>query len=433
MSKQNLPFKDFLKGYYKTMNPNWASDPALKELLQKSDTIFGPTGTAGWYDPVYSRDLMLEGLTRSNTLFSLLPKTTFQAKGDSFKYIGTDSATGFKGGIGENGVIVNGTSSTPQPTDVDSIFPAVVELDWLDSEVGRALSAIQNEPVNDPAQIREYMGNYFLNKINMSLAGVAVSATVHGVDTPAVNAGTSKAEVECLDRMITNQTESGAANHVSDAGDGDIFWNETGSGSARVDRSAVTTWDAQVTLPSSAGTEEAYDILSELDDLMAVAKKYRQGSLAPNYIGVCGDKAMNKIQDELDPKARFLEGEMGVTQTLNGVSSRTGVEGGKLSVASLMISGVKVPFFQASYLDGTESSSWLWKNSKYTSGGVGNIYLINMDAIEFRTLIPITYKSLPNTTNNSAPGLGNINVLYMAGQLLARQWKSHAALKYIKA
>jgi hypothetical protein len=133
---------------------------------------------------------------------------------------------------------------------------------------------------------------------------------------------------------------------------------------------------------------------------------------------------MNKIQDELDPKARFLEGEMGVTQTLNGISTRTGIEGGKLSVASLMISGVKVPFFQATYLDGTESTNWLWKNSVYTSGGVGNIYLINMDAIEFRTLIPITYKSLPNTTNNSAPGLGNINVLYMAGQLLARQWRA---------
>jgi hypothetical protein len=56
-----------------------------------------------------------------------------------------------------------------------------------------------------------------------------------------------------------------------------------------------------------------------------------------------------------------------------------------------------------------------------------------MDAIEFRTLIPITFKSYPNMTNNSAPGLGNVNVLYMAGQLLWRNWNSHAALKYIKA
>jgi hypothetical protein len=374
---------------------------------------------------------MLEGLSRDNTLYSLLPKTTFQAKGDSFKYIGTDSATGFKGGIGENGVIVNGTSSVPTPTDVDDIFPAVVELDWLDSEVGRALSAIQNEPVNNPAQIREYMGNYFLDKIEQYLCGVGVSATVHGVDTPAVNS--SKAAIECLDRMITNQAESGATNHVSANTDGDIFWNEAGSGTARVTRASSTVWDAQVTLPSSAGTEEAYDILSELDDLMANAKKYREGSLTPNYIGVCSDLAMNKIQDELDPKGRFLEGSMEVTQTIYGISTRPGVEGGKVSAAALTTCGVKVPFFQPTYLQGTATSSWLWKNSKYTSGGVGNIYLVNMDAMEFRTLIPITYKRLPNTTNYSAPGLGDISVLYMAGQLLVRKWKSHAALKYIKA
>ena len=430
---QALTFQQFLKGYYKTMDPGWMSNPEMEELLKKADTIMGPTGVSTFYNSVYSRDLMLEGLTRSNTIFSLLPKTTFQQQGDSFKYIAVDSATGMKGGIGENGVIVNGTSSVPTPVEVNKIFPAVVELDWLDSEVGRALSAIQNQPVNDPNQIRDYMGNYFLDYMNKALAGVAVSATVHGVDTPAVNGTTSKAEIECIDRMITAQAESGGTSHVSAATDGDIFWNEAGSGTARVVRASSTAWDSQVKLPSSAATEEAYDILSELDNLMAVAKKYRQGSGPTNYILLCSDKAANKIQDELDPKATFLEGQMNATQTLNGVSTRPGVEGGKLSVASLMITGERVPVFTASYLDGTSTSSWLWKNSKYTTGGVGNIYLINMDAIEFRTLIPITYKSVPNTTNNSAPGLGNINIIYMAGQLIARNWASHAALKYIKA
>ena len=439
MADKNINFQQFLKGYYKTLPygesraSNWMNDPELSELLQKADTILGPTGTAAWYDPVYSANLTLENLTRSDTLYGILPKTTFQQKGDSFKYIGTDSATGFKDGIGENGVIVDGTSSVPTPTDVDSIFPAVVELDWLDSEVGNAISAIQNEPVNNPDQIRTYMGNLFMDKVNQALSGVAISATVHGVDTPAVDGGLSKAAIESLDRMITNKTESGATNHVSADTDGDIFWNEAGSGTARIDRSAATTWDAQITLPSSAGTEEAYDILSELDDLMAVAKKYRQGSMTPNYIGVCSDKAMNKIQDELDPKGTYLEGQGYVTQTVNGISTRTGVEGGKIPVATLSITGVKVPFFQCTYLDGTSTSTWLWKNSVYTTGGPGNIYLVNMDAIEFRTLIPFTYKRLPNTTNNSAPGLGSINVMYMAGQLLIRQWASHAALKYIAA
>jgi len=428
MSNIKMNFSQFLKGYYHTMNPNWMNNPELVDLINKADTILGPTDTSEWYDPVYSRELMLEGLTRSNTLFSVIPKTTFQQQGDSFKYIATDAAAGFKGGLGEYGAIVNATSDVPVPVDVDNIFPAVVELDWLDSEVGRALSAIQNEPVNDPAQIRNYMSEYFLDKINQYLAGTAISATVHGVDSPAVD---TKATIETIDRFITDQTESGAATHVSLETDGDIFLNEAGTGTTRIDRSASAAWDAQVTLPTAAGTEENYDILSELDDLAAVCKKYRQGTGTPNYIGVCSDKAMNKVQDELDPKSRYLENEMSVTQTLNGVSTRSGVMGGKVPVSGLQISGLKVPFFQVSHLDGTATSSWLWKNTVYGTGGVGNIYLINMDACEFRTLIPITFKSMPNTTNNSAPGLGNINVLYMAGQLIMRQWASHAALKYI--
>lgn len=433
---QNLTFKQWLNGYYKTLPyagsmakaANWMNDPALSDLMQKADTIFGPTGSATWYDPVYSAEIQLEGLTRSNTIYALAPKTTFQQLGDSFKYIATDAATGFKGGIGENGVIVNGTSNYPTPTDVDNIFPAVTELDWLESTVGAALSAIQNEPVNNPAQIQRYMTNYFLDQINKQLAGVSVSTTVHGVDTPAVNGATSKAENECIDRWITNKTESGDTTHVSAAGDGDIFLNEAGSGTARVDRSAVTTWDAQIKLPTTPGTEEAYDILSELDDLMAVAKKYVQGT--PNYIGLCSDKAMNKLQEELDPSGTWLEGQMEVSQTINGISTRQGVARNR-SVPSVAISGVKVPFFTATHLDGTSASSWLWKNSVYNTGGVGNIYLINNDAWEYRTLIPMTYMKRPNTTNNSAPGLGDINVIYHAGQLIFHNWASHAALKYI--
>jgi len=426
---QQLQWKDFLKGYYQTMNPYWHTvDP---DLLQKADVIMGPTGRAAWYDPVYSRDLMLEGLTRANSIFATIPKTSYQDKGDSFKYISTDSATGYSGGIGEAGVLFDGTTSMPTPTDVDNIFPAVVKVDWLDTEVGRALSAIQNEPVNDPDQIRNYMGNYFLDKIDQYLAGVGVSATIHGVDTPAVS-GDTKATIECIDRYVTNQTESGATNHVSAATDGDIFLNEAGSGTERIDRSASATWDGQVKLPTAAGTEENYDILSELDDLMAVAKCYRQGTTTPNYLGLCSDKAMNKVQNELDPKGRYLENELQASQTIGGISTRPGVMGGKLSVAGLTICGVKVPFIQNPYFSGTATTGWEWENEKYTTpGGVGHIFLINMDAYEFRTLIPITYKSVPTTAKNSAPGLGNQNVIYMAGQLIMRQWASHAALKYI--
>ena len=166
---------------------------------------------------------------------------------------------------------------------------------------------------------------------------------------------------------------------------------------------------------------------------MAAAKKYRQGSGPANYIALMSDTALNKVQDEIDPKGMWLEGQTEVTQTLNGITTRKGVDGGKLQVSSLILSGVKCPVFTAKYLQGTASSSWLWKNSKFATGGPGNIYLLNMDAIEFRTLIPTTAESWRNQAPNTTPGLGYINVIYMMGQLIWRNWQSHAALKYIKS
>jgi len=49
-----------------------------------------------------------------------------------------------------------------------------------------------------------------------------------------------------------------------------------------------------------------------------------------------------------------------------------------------------------------------------------------MDAMEFRILIPISYRSVP-----AEGSLQTKNTLYMAGQLISKNWKSHAALKYI--
>jgi len=387
-----------------------------------------------YMNPAYSQEILLEGLTRDDSIFRLLPKTTYQSEKDSFHYVAED--VGDFHSILEDAVLHDGTSDIPQLEDVDKIVPATIKIDWKETIQGIELAKISGNNVG-PEFVHDYMQELFNTKLEMMLAGVYESSTVHGVDTPATNA--TSADVECLDRMITDHVELGYINHVSVDIDGDIFWgptNKTGTDTPRIDRFiAASVWDAQIKLPTTPGADgcEAYDILSEADTLMATMKKYRQGSGPANYIALMGDKALNKVQDEIDPKGMWLEGETNVTQNLNGISTRNGVEGGKLTVASLILSGVKCPVFTAKYLEGTATSSWLWKNSVYTTGGVGNIYLINMDAIEFRTLVPPTAESFRNQAPNAAPGLGYLSHIYMMGQLIIRNWASHGALKYIRS
>jgi len=292
------------------------------------------------------------------------------------------------------------------------------------------MSKFQAEPKTDLAFLLDYCNTRYADRIDQQLAGVFLdpngTPSGHGVDCPATS---TNATVESIDRMITNGTESGATNHVDTATDGDIYWNATNTGSAKITRASDTFANAQIKLPTTAATEEAYNILDELDDLMSTALVYAP-TAERNYIGLCGPKALNKIQDELDPKQRFLEFPMDVYQTLEGVSTRPGALGGKFSVAALAICGVKVPFFTSPYLQGHADSSWLWKNAKYTTGGVGNIYLVNMDNIEIRHLIPITYTETPNYADWI---LGSRHSFFSAMQLLCRNFSCHAALKYIAA
>ncbi len=419
-------------GYYRT--GNLSLNPTDMETLKKGATMTGLTyvSSTSWFDPIYSPTAALLGLTRETSLFKLLPKTTYQQVGDSIQVITTDSSTNNLT-TGESGAVFGTETTVPSLVDYDMIIPAVCTAQWEDTEMAVALSQMQKSRTTlNPDQIREYMTLKYWDWIDRQLCGVVNdpngTPNGFGVDMPATDG--SYAQIECIDRIVSCKAEQLGGTYLSATTDGDIYWNNTGlAGTARVDRDTVTTWDAQVKLPSVPATGDAYNILDELDDLFAVAKNYAKQPY--NYIGVCSPKALNKIQNELDPKARFLEGEMNVTQTVNGVSTRQGVNGGKLSVASLTICGTQIPFFDIPYLGGTAESSWLWLTSVQTTGGVGNIYLLNMDDIEYRTLIPPTYKSWFNTDTGDAPGIGNRHMLYMMGQLVAKNFPSHCALKNI--
>jgi hypothetical protein len=421
-----LSFGEYIDTFYKVIGPDAERDPEIQDLLKADDRY--DYGSTDYFNPVYSYEIALEGLTRSTNLYRLLPKTTYIDKGDSLHNIIAD-ATYMKSFLGEEGGMFVSDTVIPTVSDLDLLWPAVFHIGWEDTRIGREMAKFQKGPKTDLAFLKQFFNRVYADGIDQQLAGTYLSSTVHGVDTPATQY--SKATIECIDRMISNSTESGAATHVSAATDGDIYWDElnlAGTSTIKINRSDVTWADAQIKLPAAAATEDAYNILDELDDLMAVALSYADTG-ERSYIGLCSPKAMNKIQDEVDPKQRFLEFPMDVYQTIGGVSTRPGRMGGKTSVAALAICGEKIPFFTSPYLGGV-STTWVWENSKYTTGGVGNVYLINMNAIELRHLIPISYVETPNYSDWI---LGNRHSIFSAMQLLCSNFASHAALKYIKA
>ena len=438
VNKIDIDFEQYLQNYYnQPYGQGRLADPRAKsDPLYKGATMTGLTyvSATSWFDPVYSAQVALDGLTRSTSIFKLLPKTTYQQRGDSLQVILAEK-TESPYVTGESGLIFTTETTVPTITDYNSIIPAVVHTEWEDTIMATELSKIQrSRAVMNPDLQKQYETGLFWDHIDRQLAGVVNdpngTPNGFGCDMPATNG--TYAQIECIDRICTNQAEQLGGTYLSAITDGDIYWNNTGlAGTARYDRDSGTGWDAQVTLPVGSVTAGvAYNILDELDDLMATAKVYAKQPY--NYIALMSPKALNKIQNEIDPKQRFLEGQSDVTQTIGGVTTRPGVEGGKVSVSSLTICGVKVPCFESPYLMGTADSSWVWKTSVHTTGGPGNIYLLNLDAIEFRMLVPPTYESWRAYYDLAdAPAFGNKHVLYMMGQLIAWNWHSHAALKCI--
>jgi hypothetical protein len=428
-------FGAWLKAAYKYMPADQGVAQAKQfEAMQKADVPLTYSTSTTWFDPVYLGRIMLQNLTRSRKAFSALTKTTYQQQGDSYQVISTDSHTGM-GAILESGALYSNTS-VPALVDVDSIYPAVFKYDWTYTEVAAALSRIQKSRVTPTMeQIRDYVTTKFWDAVEMQICGTYVdfaaagdgtSAGGYGVDAPATN-GSNVALFESIDRMITDDTESGATTYCSADTDGDIYWNSTGvAGTARIDRSASDAWDAQIRLPTggSAAAGEAYNITDELDDLMAKILVYANTD-DPNYVALMSPKAYNKLKSEADPKALITD-YTDSRQTINGVTSTPGTTIGKVQGSAIRLADTTVPIVTAPYLMGTALSSWLWKNSKHTTGGPGNIYLINQDALEFRILIPLSYRSV-----QAESYLETKNTLYMAGQLIGKNWQSHGALKYI--
>jgi len=414
MFEQNQTFAQFLDDYYAIGPMGYLQftgrmpDSDLKKILIHTES--------NYLEQVYAKQVQL-GAAYNSELWKLLDKKPITTVGTAYKYTtahGLDTTA-----IGPGGAdAIYGTSTEPTISTIPDITSGVEKV-----IISRDLHEMVTEKVPG-THVSEPDWNYLKNelapialydKIDGWLGGRATAAA-QGVDTPAAK------NIECIDRMVSNKVESGAANHVSAVTDGDIYWDGVGTGTIRFDRSAAPAFaEAQLKVPSAAGTAEAYNILEEIDDLMADAKKYSKNK---RYIGLCTDKALNKVEAEIDPKQRFLEKQVNVSATIGGISTRRGHEGG-FDVGAIVSCGVTIPMFTSNALPNY--------NSKYATGtSVGHITLVDLDGMYIRVDIPVTFLETGFGVEMLHQNyLRSRGMLFTLSQLVCTNFQSQAKLCWI--
>lgn len=417
MFKDNQSFSQFLDDYYAIGPQGYLQyvgrvpSADLKKILIHTES--------NWYENVYAKEVQLQ-LSVFSEIYKLFDKKPITAVGDSYKY-----ATAF--GVETTAQGTTGTTvifGTPTETTISTITGITSGIERV--ILNRSLHAMIKEKLPEATAggtgwdfLRNNVANQALmNKIDQWLGGYEIASGVHGVDTPAA------ANIECVDRMISNTTESGQnTTHVSTLSDGNIYWDGAGSSAKIVRSDTDVTWtNAQITLPSTAGTEEAFDIMTELDDLMVLAKPYSKNK---RYIGLTTGKTLNKIEAEVSPGYRYLEKTVNVAATINGISTRPGHDAG-FDVGALVLSGVTVPVFTSEALP--------TKNSEYTDTTSGHFYLIDLDELFIRVDIPVTYLETGfGSEMLSVNYFQSRALLFTVAQLVCTKFQSHAALKWIKA
>jgi len=367
-------------------------------------------------EPVFAPKVEL-WLARNSEVYSLLPKSTFIAKGDSFKYIETEL----------DGLVAITATSTPDAslakesaptiTNVELIRPGYYGDYWKVNWMGRVESGWQKatDPKTDPAYIKAFHAEALPNQIDKLL-------TLTADTTPAATT------VESLDTLLSINTEAGTT-YLSAATDNDLWFGKSSAEQIRANDTDDTYGcgaGGADTAMIGAGTNARVVQLDFIDDALAAAKPYSKNK---NYIMVMGNKTLNEIQKLIDPKQRFLDTPMNYQKTLNGVSTRKGVVGG-FTVSGLISNGLTIPVFTCDHVANETSTN---RSSKITDADIGNIYIIDLDAIELRVAVPVTYIETPPSSMLSIDYLQSRHMFLWAAQLLCSNFRSHACVKYLKS
>jgi len=393
-------------------------NPVTSERIAKAIGPWdAPTSPYAYYfEPKFSA-VVQSYVDRASEVFKLLPRTTFLAEGDSLKYFESDLA-GLTGVTHTSTPFSSGSAeSAPTIATLEEFEPAYVVDPWETSLLSRTRATWQNDPKLDPAWIKQYHAQNLPNQLDKMLTKT--------VDTVA-NDGSSAFNIESIDRICSGSSEA-STTYVSDATDPDIYW---GKSSALIDRSA----DSDDTFGCGAGdgldlpdTNAARILdLGMIDDVVAAVMPY---SRRKRYIAITGPKTLLEMQKLIDPKQRFLETRMDYQLTLNGVSTRKGVETG-FSVGAYVSNGITIPFFPSRHVANETSSN---RSATITDADIGNIYILDLDAIELRFAIPVTYLETPPPAMLTGDVMKTRHMFLLAAQLIATNFRAHASVKYLKS
>ena len=367
--------------------------------------------TADYYANAYAAKVSV-AFTVDTELYKLFDKKPMLQVGDSYKYLEA------------HGVSVVQAA----PDSADSMFSAVtmpapgkiekIRSPYNGVELQRSLTSMLHEKLptvtsegTDWAWVRDQIAPLGLaDNIDASLGT--------NFDTPALK------NIEALDRMITSVTECTGVNWASAATDGDIFWDGIGTGAAKVDADTDAWSGSQVTLGGTATADDStvFAILEEIDDLMALAKRY---SSRKRYIAITTPSTYHKIVDEIEPGLRLLPDTVKVSQNIGGISTYGGQDAG-MDVGAIISNGITMPLFV--------SSAIAKVNSIKTTATSGNLYMVDLDHMYVRVDMPMTYLETGfgmDMIHQNA--LTSKAILFIIQNLVADKFPCHAALKWITA
>lgn len=397
----------------------------MSEYFQKAAINASPwdppagTNYTNYFDPVYSAKVGAY-VARSDSVYRLLRKTTFLAEGDSLKYYETDLNNWVGLAAGGTPFATATGESAPTISTLTELKPAFLVDPWITDFQARVISTWQNRPELDPNFVKRHHTELIPNDLDVMLT--------QDIDTVA-NDGSAAYNLESIDRMISTDGESHTT-FCNVATDGDLYW---GNSSAKIDRDADTdntfgcgagTAGDGLSMPGSAAARVLS--LDYIDDVIAASMRYSKNN---NYICVTGPKTLNEVNKLIDPKQRFADAPMDVQITMNGVSTRKGTEAG-FSVASYITNGLQIPIFTNTNICGAFSGN---QTTKITDNDIGHMYFIDMDEMELRIAVPMTYLETPPPSMLTGDKMQIRHMFLFAAQLFGGNMRAHAGVKYLKS
>lgn len=373
------------EGFQSQGVPARFAQPLEHQDLMKAEDPFLTTKT-NYFNPNFGR-AVTDWLNHEADIWKLLPKETYQSKGDSV-FVVTADAINFRGQLETAAAL--GETDIPDVTQLTYTDPAVMYNHWDSSLIAQIKSMYQQSPGGNAAQ---FFKGYFLKKHASDLN----AQLMQEAGTLAKLGGNFDNFIESIDRVCSDSAEEA----LLDAGDCDIHG---------FDRSAS---EAEAYNDINGGVLRNLQ-LGLLDDMIADCKKY---SDAKRFIMLTDDVQINTIEALEGTKQRFSNQDGWKIDTVNGVQTRKGREIG-FNVAAYSGSGLTIPIFQS-------------KDVHAESGGNGNIYLLDLDHIALRLALPTVYMS---TENSHFLLLDSFNFKYMyltVAQLVADQYNVHGAIKYL--